>query len=1339
MRAISSFGCITTAPFTVELESTPPDITCPGNQTLFALAGSCEVSLPDYVDSAVVSDNCNLVNGITITQKPAAGTLIADHGTIQEVWLIATDEAGNSDSCAFNVTLNDTINPSINNLPGNISVNNDNNQCGAVVTWVEPSSADNCSGHSISQTSGPSNNTLFPIGETTIIYTASDAAGNTSLDSFMVTVTDNEKPTISCPIDITQDMDEGECVANVTYTAPTGSDNCSGSNTTQTAGLASGSDFPIGVTTNTFLVTDAYGNSDSCSFTVTITDNEDPVIIDLPSDITVSAIDGGCDSIVSWNQPSFSDNCSGGSITQVAGLASGSNFPIGLTWIKYEARDNVGNVVQDSFLVTVLDSEDPTISCPSDITSAAGLDSCSKTLVIPDITFDDNCTGSALTWETTGSTVISGSGQPGTQTFELGTTTLELTVTDASTNTKSCSLDVVIDDEQVPSIVCPSTMAMDATSGLCTKDTTIPTIVFSDNCSGASLVWEMSGATVQSGSGQPGLQIFNVGTTSIELIATDTALNRDTCNFDVVVEDNEKPVILNCPENITRTSSSGSCTATVSWTEPTATDNCTISGSLVKYRSHSPGSTFSVGSTQIKYAFTDAAGNISDTCSFNVIVTDDQKPVISGCPTDITVNAIEGQCGATVSWTEPTVSDNCTSVNNIQLNSTASSGDFFPSGTTTVTYEAIDESSNISLPCSFDVIVIDSVDPVASCKADTIYVNNSGIASVVSANINNNSSDNCTSDEDLIFSVSKSSFSCSDLGDKTITLSVKDGSGNESTCDAIVTVADSTAPVLTATSGTVTGTVNTTNGQCHYTVNGSVFDPIVSDNCSGTVTLNYSVSGQTTISGTGSLANVNLNVGVNTIVWTATDASGNTSSESITFTKTVLDNQAPVIAAKANQTRNTNTDCGYTTVGTEFDISASDNCGSLTLSYEINDSGTPVVASTLDGVIFNAGINKVVWTASDGTNTSTRSFRITVIDDDAPTITGTSNITQNVDEGLCTATVTWPDPVANDNCGLASFNRIEGPASGSSFPIGITTIKYKAIDLAGLTVTKTFTVTVFDGTAPEITCPSGSTELNPFERDAETGLCYYTVSGTEFDPTVTDGCPDNLVITNDFDGSTTLAGKHLPAEEHTIVWTADDGSNTSTCTIYVSVTDTEDPTYTQPTGVDSSFAYNRTTDPGKCYYTVPGTGFDLQNLDDNCSTETPTYIIFNDGDTAFTGSNSLAGLQIPKDANEYSVHWKLSDVNGRIVIPTPFTISVVDDEAPSFTCYGNETRSIPDTVCKYIVDGTEFDPIGLSDNCDVVGDLDISYSIDGVPGSVVHWQGLNLLVEPIQLFGGLKI
>jgi hypothetical protein len=56
----------------------------------------------------------------------------------------------------------------------------------------------------------------------------------------------------------------------VTYTAPTGSDNCSGATTTQTAGLASGASFPVGTTTNTFTVTDGAGLTTSCSFTVTV-------------------------------------------------------------------------------------------------------------------------------------------------------------------------------------------------------------------------------------------------------------------------------------------------------------------------------------------------------------------------------------------------------------------------------------------------------------------------------------------------------------------------------------------------------------------------------------------------------------------------------------------------------------------------------------------------------------------------------------------------------------------------------------------------------------------------------------------------------------------------------------------------------------------------------------------------------------------------------------------------------------------------------------------------------------------------------------------------------------
>ncbi|MBL0146581.1 MAG: HYR domain-containing protein [Chitinophagaceae bacterium] len=77
-------------------------------------------------------------------------------------------------------------------------------------------------------------------------------------------------PTITCPPNITT------CTPTVTYSTPVGTDNCSGVVTTQIAGLPSGSSFPVGVTTNTFLATDVAGNTASCSFTVTV--NPTPVV-----------------------------------------------------------------------------------------------------------------------------------------------------------------------------------------------------------------------------------------------------------------------------------------------------------------------------------------------------------------------------------------------------------------------------------------------------------------------------------------------------------------------------------------------------------------------------------------------------------------------------------------------------------------------------------------------------------------------------------------------------------------------------------------------------------------------------------------------------------------------------------------------------------------------------------------------------------------------------------------------------------------------------------------------------------------------------------------------------
>ncbi|WP_035629179.1 HYR domain-containing protein, partial [Flavobacterium hydatis] len=69
---------------------------------------------------------------------------------------------------------------------------------------------------------------LYPVGKTTIVWTATDASGNTSAScEQIITITDTEKPVITCPVAINQVADAGECGATVSIVNPTATDNCS--------------------------------------------------------------------------------------------------------------------------------------------------------------------------------------------------------------------------------------------------------------------------------------------------------------------------------------------------------------------------------------------------------------------------------------------------------------------------------------------------------------------------------------------------------------------------------------------------------------------------------------------------------------------------------------------------------------------------------------------------------------------------------------------------------------------------------------------------------------------------------------------------------------------------------------------------------------------------------------------------------------------------------------------------------------------------------------------------------------------------------------------------------
>jgi len=118
---------------------------------------------------------------------------------------------------------------------------------------------------------------VFPLGTSIVIATALNSAGYDSC-SFKVTVVDAQAPVITCPANITRVNDPGQCGAVVNYTV-TATDNCTG--VTVTILPASGSFFPVGITTVNAKATDAAGNTATCSFTITVNDVEPPVIHDL--------------------------------------------------------------------------------------------------------------------------------------------------------------------------------------------------------------------------------------------------------------------------------------------------------------------------------------------------------------------------------------------------------------------------------------------------------------------------------------------------------------------------------------------------------------------------------------------------------------------------------------------------------------------------------------------------------------------------------------------------------------------------------------------------------------------------------------------------------------------------------------------------------------------------------------------------------------------------------------------------------------------------------------------------------------------------------------------------
>ncbi|HNX43984.1 MAG TPA: HYR domain-containing protein [Bacteroidales bacterium] len=163
------------------------------------------------------------------------------------------------------------------------------------------------------------------------------------------------QPVITCPGNLTTVTDPGFCTANVTAGLSAIYNDPDGDITTLTwtiTGATTGSSpltginnltsyvFHAGINTVTYTLTDDGGLSDSCSFTVTVNDNQPPVIT-CPLNIRATYDEGNCDAMVNIGTPVAVDSCGIASVvgTRSDGLLLSDAYPAGLTTITWVATD----------------------------------------------------------------------------------------------------------------------------------------------------------------------------------------------------------------------------------------------------------------------------------------------------------------------------------------------------------------------------------------------------------------------------------------------------------------------------------------------------------------------------------------------------------------------------------------------------------------------------------------------------------------------------------------------------------------------------------------------------------------------------------------------------------------------------------------------------------------------------------------------------------------------------------------------------------------------------------------------------------------------------------------
>jgi gliding motility-associated-like protein len=888
-------------------DNVPPSLTCPAN--VFMDAGSGQVTAPvNNLQPLVLSDNCTSVPALTYAQLGAnngsgSGNANGVYNAGQTiVTYTALDGAGNTSTCSFSVNINaasaltltlDTIKVDCqggsSQASACITVNNFSSIIGLQfgVEWDETilqfasvnyqypglnltpgmffdfttTSGGNLlffGGNPSGWPSIPAGDTLFCINFDVLSPSISPLdffppydAANTAFQSVPLlpvnggfsSTADNSAPIITCPTVAPSVAPAGTCQTQVNVPLATATDACSG---VQSVVSSKPDDiYLVGNTVVTYTATDLAGNTSSCTVSVVVTDNNPPTIT-CPASVEVNAATNSCEAMATWTVPSPVDQCN-----QVVTLSSsanpGSMFGVGISAVIYTATDGSGNTATCGFTVTVKDGVAPTnLTCPQDINVDPVAGSCTANVSYTFPTFSDNC-----------DTDLDIDVLPVGNIFSAGFTTVSFTAYDDFGNTATCTFVVNVTNTTPPVLAdCPvgDTVSVNGNTCFGTATWTEPTATDDCDTSVDLISSDLSG------------QDFPVGVTTVTYSAIDDAGNETTCSFDITVLEDVAPVILGCPDDILVFLPDDKCDSLITWAEPNVTDNCGID---VLDVSAVPG-VFDAGEHIIVYTAIDFAGNTAE-CTFKIVLQDEIPPVFGPCPPSQTATSADN-CPVVLNWTFPTATDNCTALTDSSYSSSHYPDDSFSVGITNVQIYVEDASGNFDT-CQFTVTIMGTppgISPLPT-NADQVYYGCSAIVDwTAPAAIGFCGPVTLTSNIEPGDTL--------DLGTYTVTYTATPQSGQSLSVSFTVTVRDTLDPVINCPANNIVlnaaGVIVSnpdnfilfadTLAGCN-SVSADFAPPVATDNC-GVASL---------VQSSGPVSGAAFGVGSNSLVFTATDPSGN--------------------------------------------------------------------------------------------------------------------------------------------------------------------------------------------------------------------------------------------------------------------------------------------------------------------------------------------------------------------------------------------------------------------------------------------------------------------------------